>query len=265
MKSCPSAGQHSSARHPPKEPASPCSWQPMALSPSSRIVARLSGAVPSKKKFPAFHDTHPSCQRQAKTGQPIVVLPSLAWLAPTTHTTSTTSASLFAQIGSTRRSTRIIKVCYGGLPTIKNALLRAHAPGHPNCHCTIVLGPSPSTRRCRVGWGQAVAVQLRNSMELPLPPSPPPPPGRRPPQPSRFIPSLIPRYRPRDSPTAARCRFRDGSAFPGFETRPSSPPGLLKSQAAAASSRNNGPARVGYFSFLQHVMAAHPVKLLDCP
>lgn len=61
-----------------------------------------------------------------------------------------------------------------------------------------------------------VTVQLRDSMGYCLLPSTPPPPARRPPQPPRFISSLILRYVPRDSSTAARCRFRDGSAFPAI-------------------------------------------------
>lgn len=212
VKSCPSACQHSSAQLPPKEPASPCLRQPMTLSPGFRIVARLSGAVPPKK-FPAFHDTHTSCQRQAKTGQPIVVLLSLTWLHqhPTPHLQPRRLSlhALGRREGRRRRQTLLY-----WLTITRSVFARAYAPGHHILPCNFRPLAEYQTLPRRVG---PVAVQLRNLMELPLlPPSPPPPPGRRPPQPSRFISSLFPRYRPRDSATAARCRFRDGSAFPAI-------------------------------------------------
>lgn len=157
VKSCPSAAQPSPAQHSTLPESRPlhASRQPMTLSPVFRIVARLPGAVPSKK-FPAFHDTHPSCQRQAKL---VSQLGSYSASLGCTHDQGPPPHPLKKADDDTKVR------CVGSRPSRRS--LSAYTLTR------LVLGPSPRTQKLPRRVGQ-IAVQLRNSMELPLPPFTPP-------------------------------------------------------------------------------------------
>lgn len=267
-----STAQHSTARHPPREPACPCSRQPMTLSPAFRIVARLSGAVPPKK-FLALHDTHPSCQRQAKLAGQLLCYSASLGCTNDPHPIRNLGVPLCTDWVDGMVLDDDGKVCCVGCRP-RGMSLPAHSRtqdstwGHPNCRAN--FGPSPSTRRCLGGWarggGQAShspAEEFDGIASCHQNRPPPPPPARRPPQ-------LIPVHlishsslrAPRPVHGSPLSISRRAPPSLQFETCPSSPPGLPQTQQQQQQKQRASPS--GIFP-LPRTRDAHTLDLLVRP